>query len=237
MEFKKPFSKKIITEVFNIIEEKIEAQNNVLIKELASISGYSIGHFQRVFNFYTGMKAGAYIRRRRLSRAALLLKLSDMKIYEISIHAGFSSQQSFSRAFLKQFRSPPNVFRAANDWPFINYQPKIASNNKDFPFDIIHVNLNDLIGVSTHFIFPEIKRGQVKVNYKGTVEGRYDCVRRYVDVSRCNFKINESEFISLIYGGVLPALKVVVTDNIIVKINGWCIDNKSNREHYLIPIR
>lgn len=239
MDFQKSFSENIINEIFNIIEEKIKAQNNVSIKELASISGYSVGHFQRVFHLFSGMNVGTYIRRRRLSRAALLLKMTDMKVYEISINAGFGTQQSFSRAFLRQFRCPPKTFRTANAWSFVYYQPRMASNNyKDIFFNIIRGNWNELIGDNAFLLSPTISGDRLTVNYKRITGGKYDYGRmaKFIELSRCDMGVSESDFISLVYEELLPALSVVLTEKSILKIKDTCCGDGNIVERYFIPI-
>ncbi len=47
----------------------------------------------------------------RLKKAAELLISSDYKIFEVAMMAGFNSQSSFGKAFLKQFKVTPTEFQ------------------------------------------------------------------------------------------------------------------------------
>lgn len=142
MDYSNKFRRNILDEVIALIEKSIDTQSHVSIRALSIKSGYSIGHLQRMFYLYEGMKIGTYIRKRRLSRSTLLLKCTDMKIYEIALLSGFSSQQSFSRAFSNQFGCPPRTFRTMRYWPFLNYQPIIGFDKEPFPCSILHLNLH-----------------------------------------------------------------------------------------------
>lgn len=67
-----------------------------VVSKLAYCSEY---HFKRMFSFLSGISLSEYIRRRRLTFAALDLKESDMRIIDVAVKYGYSSADSFSRAF------------------------------------------------------------------------------------------------------------------------------------------
>lgn len=67
----------------------------------ARLAGCSTHHFQRMFSFITGVPLSEYIRRRRLTLAALELQTSDVKVIDISLKYGYESPEAFSRAFKK----------------------------------------------------------------------------------------------------------------------------------------
>lgn len=100
-----------------IIKDLIDWLENNLDKSLsldrvAAKSGYSKWHLQRMFRQVTGDALGTYIRTRRLSRAALELRQKDNTILDIALQSGFDSQQSFSRAFKRQFSQTPGAYRS-----------------------------------------------------------------------------------------------------------------------------
>ncbi len=100
-----------------IIKDLIDWLENNLDKSLsldhvAAKSGYSKWHLQRMFRNVTGDALGTYIRTRRLSRAASELCLKDQSILDIALQSGFDSQQSFSRAFKRQFSQTPGAYRS-----------------------------------------------------------------------------------------------------------------------------
>ncbi|WP_251038433.1 helix-turn-helix transcriptional regulator [Paenibacillus albidus] len=53
-----------------------------------------------------------YIRMRRISLAALSLRDTDTRILDIAFTYGFSSQEAFTRAFVKAFGVTPRVYRS-----------------------------------------------------------------------------------------------------------------------------
>lgn len=78
---------------------------------VADAAGMSQWHFKRTFSALTGETLKSYIRARRLSSAMKSLLQSDKRIIEISVDAGFESQESFTRAFQSLFGKTPGEFR------------------------------------------------------------------------------------------------------------------------------
>ncbi|TYC86611.1 AraC family transcriptional regulator [Acetobacterium wieringae] len=68
-------------------------------KELSKIALCSEYHFKRMFSFLSGISLSEYIRRRRLTLAALELKDSNLRIIDIAMKYEYGSADSFSRAF------------------------------------------------------------------------------------------------------------------------------------------
>lgn len=67
--------------------------------ELAQIALCSEYHFKRMFSFLAGISLSEYIRRRRLSLAAMELKGSNLRVIDVAVKYGYGSADSFSRAF------------------------------------------------------------------------------------------------------------------------------------------
>jgi len=68
---------------------------------VAQIACCSTYHFQRMFSFITGVPLSEYIRRRRLTLAALELQTSSAKVIDVALKYGYESPEAFSRAFKK----------------------------------------------------------------------------------------------------------------------------------------
>jgi len=66
---------------------------------LARIACCSSHNFFRMFSFITEVSLSEYIRRRRLTLAALELQNNDIKIVDLALKFGYDSPVSFSRAF------------------------------------------------------------------------------------------------------------------------------------------
>ncbi|ULQ58777.1 AraC family transcriptional regulator [Brucepastera parasyntrophica] len=81
------------------------------IVRIAKIANCSAFHFMRMFEVITGISPAEYIRRRRLSLAALKLVSGREKILDIALAAGYDSPDSFSRAFRREFNCTPSKAR------------------------------------------------------------------------------------------------------------------------------
>ncbi|MFJ7928953.1 GyrI-like domain-containing protein [Peribacillus sp. NPDC096448] len=79
------------------IEENLT--NEIDFKEVARLAYCSEYHFKRMFSFLAGISLSEYIRRRRLTLAAFELKNYNIKVIDIAIKYGYSSPDSFARAF------------------------------------------------------------------------------------------------------------------------------------------
>jgi len=104
------------------IEENLDA--DIDLKQAARLAFCSTGSFSNMFLVATGISLREYIRRRRLSLAALELQTSDAKIIDISLKYGYSSPTAFNRAFQNQHKVPPQYARSRKI-PLITY-PRIA---------------------------------------------------------------------------------------------------------------
>ncbi|MEN0068206.1 MAG: AraC family transcriptional regulator [Myxococcota bacterium] len=81
------------------------------LTDVSRIAGMSHWHFQRMFRALTGETLMTYVRARRLSRALIRLLDTDDRILEIALDAGFSSHESFTRAFQRTYGLAPAAFR------------------------------------------------------------------------------------------------------------------------------
>lgn len=95
------------------------------LDNVAAKAGYSKWHLQRMFKDITGNAIGAYIRARRLSKAAVALRLTSRTILDIALQYRFDSQQTFTRAFKKQFSQTPALYRRVEDWNSVGLCPPI----------------------------------------------------------------------------------------------------------------
>lgn len=85
-------------------------------KQVAYLSGYSFAMFSRLFSILTDMTLSEYIRNRRLSEAAILLRETDKKIIDIAMNYGYESPDSFTTAFKNIHGYTPSEVR--NGKPF-----------------------------------------------------------------------------------------------------------------------
>jgi AraC-like DNA-binding protein len=90
----------------------------IALQALARAAGYSPWHADRVFKELTGKSPIEYIRALRLSRAAVKLRSSDVRIIDVALEFVFDSHEGFTRAFSKQFGVSPHYY--AKNRPPVN---------------------------------------------------------------------------------------------------------------------
>ncbi|OCG57731.1 MDR efflux pump AcrAB transcriptional activator RobA [Gilliamella sp. Nev3-1] len=116
----------IISDLIVWIERNLEQP--LSIDHVARKSGYSKWHLQRMFKEVTGQVLGTYIRHRRLTYAALALRMTSKPILDIAMQYRFDSQQTFTRSFKKQFNETPASYRRGEFWDPTGLTPAIELN-------------------------------------------------------------------------------------------------------------
>jgi len=86
-----------LNKAMEYIEEHLT--EDIDYREVSKIAYCSEYHFKRMFSFLAGISLSEYIRRRRLTLAALDLKNTNMRIIDVAVKYGYNSADSFSRAF------------------------------------------------------------------------------------------------------------------------------------------
>ncbi len=86
-----------LNQAINHIEEHLTEE--IDYERLGQIACCSSYHFQRMFTYMAGIPLGEYIRRRRMSMAAVDLQGNDQKIIDVAAKYGYQSPTAFNRAF------------------------------------------------------------------------------------------------------------------------------------------
>ncbi len=86
-----------LNKAINHIEEHLTEE--IDYEQLAKIACCSTYHFQRMFAYMANVPLSEYIRRRRMSLAAVDLQDSDKKVIDVALKYGYSSPTAFTRAF------------------------------------------------------------------------------------------------------------------------------------------
>lgn len=85
-------------------------------KKVTQLSGYSYSMFSRLFSILTETTLSEYLRSRRLTEAAFILRNTDEKIIDVAFKFGYESSDSFGTAFKSFHGFTPSEVR--NGKPF-----------------------------------------------------------------------------------------------------------------------
>ena len=91
------------------IERHLE--DDLSIASLAAYAGYIEYYFSKKFKRELGMTPAEYIRKKRLAKAALLLRSTDLDAQQIASRLQFCSQSYFTDCFRKEFGVSPTKYR------------------------------------------------------------------------------------------------------------------------------
>ncbi len=86
-----------LNEAIGYIEEHLTGE--IDYERLGQIACCSSYHFQRMFTYMAGVPLSEYIRRRKMSLAAVDLQGKSMKIIDVAGKYGYNSPTAFNRAF------------------------------------------------------------------------------------------------------------------------------------------
>lgn len=98
-----------IQNAIHFIEDNLTQKLRIV--DISSKACFSAFHFQRVFQAISGFSVQEYIRKRRLTEAASLIKQTDRTILDIAITFQYGSQEAFTRAFESYLDMTPAKFR------------------------------------------------------------------------------------------------------------------------------
>lgn len=120
----------------NRVIEYIEAHldSEIVFSEIERIAICSEYHFRKMFSFLSGISLTEYIRRRRLTLAALELSESDTRVLDVAIKYGYTSNDAFSRAFYAMHGVLPSEVRkssaAIRAFPKMTFRLTIEGGNE-----------------------------------------------------------------------------------------------------------
>ncbi|MGD9560465.1 MAG: GyrI-like domain-containing protein [Oscillospiraceae bacterium] len=80
-------------------------------RQVAKLAGCSGFHFQRMFSYMAQTTLAEYIRRRRMTKAALELRNSTERVIDIALRYGYDSPTAFNRAFRSVHGVAPSAAR------------------------------------------------------------------------------------------------------------------------------
>ncbi|SBM11894.1 helix-turn-helix domain-containing protein [Klebsiella oxytoca] len=200
------------------------------LDNVAAKAGYSKWHLQRMFKDVTGHAIGAYIRARRLSKSAVALRLTARPILDIALQYRFDSQQTFTRAFKKQFSLTPALYRRSPDWSSYGMRPPLRLGEFTMPqYEFVTLNTTQLVGVTQ--------------SYTCKLEEISEEGGEYVMFTYEGLGTGLQEFILTVYGTCMPMLNLTRRKGLDIE-RFFPEDESRNQEppiqlrcEYLIPIR
>jgi len=125
----------------DFIEENVKQE--ITIEECASAAGFSKYHYYRLFGMYVGVSVMDYVRKRKLAYAMHEI-CQGKRILDVALDYNYSSERSFSRAFLQEFGDNPSKFRN------VNYSIPKKTDLKEF-------NINMFGGKQMDSIFSDVR--------------------------------------------------------------------------------
>ena len=132
----------------NYIEEHIK--DEIDMEQVASIARCSSFHFQRMFAYMSEVPLSEYIRRRKMSLAAVDL-MSGKKVIDVALQYGYDSPTAFNRAFKNIHGVAPSKIIeegiSIKAFPPIHFQISIKGES-EMNYRIVKKEAFKIIGVS-----------------------------------------------------------------------------------------
>lgn len=179
MDWISSFSKAI-----NYIEEHL--LDDINANDVANKVYISSFYFQKAFVIYTGYSVVEYIRSRRLYKAAIELKSTNISIIDAAIKYGYDTQESFTKAFKKFHNVTPSEAR--------KQYAKIKI------FQPLHINISIIGGDNMDYKIEKLK-GLKFIGFEKVIkddEGYTECPKFWDEVSDKYFTNNSDEAIAKI---------------------------------------
>lgn len=104
-----------VREATSFIEQNF--QNDISVEDIAAFCNLNRSYFGKIFRDAVGKSPQEFLINYRMTKAAELLKLTELTIKDISNAVGYPSQLHFSRAFKNTFGIPPREWRIQNKVP------------------------------------------------------------------------------------------------------------------------
>lgn len=101
-----------VREALSFIEQNF--QNDISVEDIAQFCNLNRSYFGKIFRAAVGKNPQDFLISYRMTKAAELLKLTELSIHDISNAVGYSNQLHFSRAFKSVYDISPKQWRAEN---------------------------------------------------------------------------------------------------------------------------
>lgn len=137
--------------VFDYIEDNITGI--IDYEEIGKITACNPPLFQRIFAYITGVSLAEYIRRRKLTLAAIDIQLNRRKVIDVSYKYGYQSPDAFSVAFSRMHGMTP--LEAKKSQESLKFYPRMSFDFKIKGDTYIDYHIRkkpqiDIVGKSTN---------------------------------------------------------------------------------------
>lgn len=169
-----------LNQVLDYVENHLEVTDNdeISLEKLAKIAGTSVYHFQRMFAYFADMPLSEYVRRRRLSRAAVDLQNGE-SVLQVSLKYGYNSPTAFNRAFKNIHGIAPSKVQGKNQvvksYPPLRFVLSVVGKEplefrleKKSSFRI--VGISQKLGTTFEENFSKVPKMWMKASLFGTVK-------------------------------------------------------------------
>ncbi len=101
----------LVRDLLKCVRRRVRADEELTVEDVSKELGFTRQYVSGKFHRLTGKLLSDYLKEKRLSKAARLLKSGDMKITQISRLCGFDSENYFRQQFKLRFGMSPRQFR------------------------------------------------------------------------------------------------------------------------------
>ncbi|MCR8655934.1 helix-turn-helix domain-containing protein [Paenibacillus endoradicis] len=97
-----------------------DMHQNITLKKISSILHFNCAYLGQKFRLHENMSFNAYLLQQRMEKAKVLLKKTDMKIYEIANEVGYTEIDWFYKKFKQYTGLSSNEYRKKYDYSQAN---------------------------------------------------------------------------------------------------------------------
>ena len=102
-------NKELINKAIGFIQSN--PKDNLSLQSIADNAGFSLTYFDAMFRHHTGYSPVEYSRVYKLTRSAIELRKTGKTILDIALDFGYSSPESYTRAFKSFYSLTPSEYR------------------------------------------------------------------------------------------------------------------------------
>lgn len=101
----------LVKDLLKCVHRRVRADEELTVEDVSRELGFTRQYVSGKFHRITGRLLSDFLKEKRLTKAARLLKRGQMKITQISRLCGFDSENYFRQQFKLRFGMSPRQFR------------------------------------------------------------------------------------------------------------------------------